>query len=65
MLAEGLFGPGPGERLLRRLGNLAILARPGQGVFWFEEGKFRMKHKGSHGGLSPEEMDTGVYLLPL
>jgi hypothetical protein len=65
MLEQGLFGPPPFDRLRSRLGDLAILPVPGQGVFWQEEGKFTLKHKGSHGGLSPGEMDTGVYMIPL
>jgi hypothetical protein len=65
MLAQGLFGPPPDGRLRERLGDLAVLPEPGRAVFWSEEGKFSMKHRASHGGLSPQEMDTGVYLLPL
>ncbi len=65
MLAEGLFGPPPYGRLRPRLGDLAILPVAGQGVFWHEEGKFTLKHKGSHGGLTPAEMDTGVYVIPM
>jgi hypothetical protein len=62
---EGFFGPPPHDRLVPRLGDLVVLPYPGQAVFWFEEGRFWVRHKGSHGGLTPEEMDTGVYLLPL
>src|SRR5262249_30612522 len=65
MVEQGFFGPGPYDRLWPRLGDLVILPHSGQSVFWFEEGKFSMRHKGSHGGLTPEEMDTGVYLLEL
>jgi hypothetical protein len=65
MLKGGLFGPSPSERLLARLGNLALLPYAGQSVYWFEEGKFWMKHIGSHGGLTPQEMDTGVYAVQL
>lgn len=65
LLAEGLFGPPPEDRLRERLGDLAVLPHAGQAVFWLEEGMFVMKHRGSHGGLTPLEMDTGVYLIPL
>jgi hypothetical protein len=65
LLAEGFFGPPPYDRLLPRVGNLVVLPYPGQAVFWFEEGRFWLRHKGSHGGLTPDEMSTGVYLLPL
>jgi hypothetical protein len=65
MLEEGFFGPPPHDRLLPRLGDLVVLPHPGLAVFWYEEGRFQVKHKSSHGGLAPKEMDTGVYLLPL
>jgi hypothetical protein len=65
LIAQGFFGPPPCDRLRERVGNLVVLPYAGQSAFWFEEGRFWMKHKGSHGGLTPQEMDTGVYLLPL
>jgi hypothetical protein len=65
MREEGYFGPPPHDRLLPRLGDLVILPQAGQGVFWFEEDRFWLRHKGSHDGLTPEEMDTGIYLLPM
>ncbi len=65
MLKEGFFGPPPHDRLLPRLGDLVVLPQPGLAVFWYEEGRFRVKHQSSHGGLTPQEMDTGVYLLPI
>jgi hypothetical protein len=65
MCAEGFFGPPPHDRLLPRLGDLVVLPKAGYSVFWFEEDRFRVKHKASHGGLTPQEMDTGVYLFGL
>jgi hypothetical protein len=65
LLEAGLFGPGPFDRLLPRLGDLVILSYPGQSAFWFEEGRFIMKHRGSHGGLTPEEMEIGLCVLGL
>jgi hypothetical protein len=65
LVEEGFFGPPPHDRLLPRLGDLVILPFAGRSVFWFEEDRFRMRHKASHGGLTPEEMDTGVYVLPM
>jgi hypothetical protein len=65
LMAQGFFGPPPLDRLRERVGNLVVLPDAGESVFWFEEGRFAMKHKGSHGGLTPAEMDTQVCLLPL
>src|SRR5262249_9059229 len=64
LVAAGLFGPPPYDRLLPRLGRLVVLPYARQSGFW-QEGRFTMKHRASHGGLTPEEMDTGLYLLPL
>jgi hypothetical protein len=65
LIAAGFFGAGPLEALRARLGNLVILPYAGQGVFWYEKGRFAMRHRGSHGGLTPDEMETGAYLLAL
>jgi hypothetical protein len=65
LLADGLFGPPPFDRLLPRLGNLVVLPYAGQTAYWFEEGRFWMKHRASHGGLTAEEMDVGLFALPL
>jgi hypothetical protein len=65
LLREGFFGPAPSERLRKRLGNLVVLPYDGESVYWYEEGRFDMHYLGHHGGLTPAEMDTGAYLLPL
>jgi hypothetical protein len=65
LIAAGFFGDGPLETLRARMGNLVILPYAGQGVFWYEKGRFAMRHRGSHGGLTPDEMETGAYLLAL
>jgi hypothetical protein len=64
LIEEGIFGT-VGERLRERVGNLVVLPYAGQTVYWREEGRFVMDKRGHHGGLTPREMDTGVYLLPL
>jgi hypothetical protein len=65
LLRQGFFGPAPSERLRKRLGNLVVLPYDGESVYWYEEGRFDMHYLGHHGGLTPAEMDTGAYLLPL
>jgi hypothetical protein len=65
LLREGFFGPAPSERLRKRLGNLVVLPYDGESAYWYEEGRFDMHYFGHHGGLTPAEMDTGAYLLPL
>ena len=42
-----------------------MLPYDGESAYWYEEGRFDMHYFGHHGGLTPPEMDTGEYLLPL
>jgi hypothetical protein len=53
----GFFGQ-VSSRFLERVGNLVILPYEGEGVWWFENHKFRQNFHGAHGGLTPNEMDT-------
>jgi predicted AlkP superfamily pyrophosphatase or phosphodiesterase len=66
LIDQGLFGPGPpSERFLARVGNLVILPRQGQCVWWHEKDRFEQKFYGHHGGLSAVEMEIPLLLLPL
>jgi hypothetical protein len=60
LLAEGLFGPAPGPRLLERVGDVCVLPRPGETVWWRERGRFGMRFRGHHGGLTAAEAETVV-----
>ena len=64
LLGEGLFGDA-GERLLARLGDVVVLPRPGETVWWYEQGRFDMHFRGHHGGLSHDEMEIPLLALPL
>ena len=58
LIAEGLFGPEPpSPTFLSRVGNLVILPRKHETVWWYEKDRFEQKFYGHHGGLSPEEME--------
>lgn len=66
MIAQGYFGPGPVSETFRaRVGNLVILAYPGESVYWWGDGRFKQKYYGHHGGLTPQEMEIPLLLLPL
>jgi predicted AlkP superfamily pyrophosphatase or phosphodiesterase len=64
LLADGVFGEA-GPRLRERIGDIVVLPRPGETVWWREAGRFDMQFRGHHGGLSPEEMLIPLAALPL
>lgn len=64
LLADGFFGDA-GPRLRERVGDVVVLPRPGETVWWREPGRFEMAFHGHHGGLSPEEMLIPLAALPL
>jgi Type I phosphodiesterase / nucleotide pyrophosphatase len=64
LLAEGVFGAA-GAQLRERIGDVVVLPRPGETVWWREPGRFDMAFHGHHGGLSPEEMLIPLAALPL
>ena len=66
LLAQNFFGRQPPSRLLLdRIGNVVILPYKHESVWWYEEGVFSMHFYGHHGGLTPEEMEIPLLLLPL
>lgn len=57
LIDQGLFGPPPvSQRLIDRIGNLAILPLANESVYWYEAGRFEQRFYGHHGGLAPDEM---------
>jgi hypothetical protein len=63
LVAEGLFATTPGPRLAERLGDVCVLPAPGETVWWRERGRFGMRFRGHHGGLTPAEAHTHVSSL--
>lgn len=65
LIEQGFFGPlPPSPAFLSRVGNLLILPYAGQTVWWYEKGKYVMKYRGMHGGLSPQEMEIPLCVYP-
>jgi len=58
LVEEGYFGQNPSTLLLNRLGNLVILPHCHETVWWYERDRFEQHHRGHHGGLSSDEMET-------
>ena len=66
LVAQHFFGSTqPSQDFMDRVGNVVILPYQHETVWWYEEGKFEMHFKGHHGGLTPEEMEIPLLLLPL
>ena len=52
----------PSETFLSRMGNIVIIPYDGYGVWWFEKGKYEISLKGSHGGLTKDEMEIPLLI---
>jgi hypothetical protein len=63
LVAERLFAAPLGPRLRDRLGDVCVLPTSGETVWWRERGRFGMRFRGHHGGLTPEEAHTHVSSL--
>ncbi|NOZ70993.1 MAG: alkaline phosphatase family protein [Chloroflexi bacterium] len=58
LIDAGFFGAEPpSQTFLDRVGNLLILPREHETVWWYEKGRFEQKYYGHHGGLSADEME--------
>ena len=44
------------------MGNIVIIPYDGYGVWWFEKGKYEISLKGSHGGLTKDEMEIPLLI---
>ena len=64
LVEEGVLGE-VGPRLRERVGEVVVLPAPGESVWWREPGRFDMRFRGHHGGLSREEMFIPLAALPL
>ena len=63
LIEAGLFGTKePSPDFMKRVGNLVILPRGDETVWWYEKGKLELKHNGLHGGLSRDEMEIPLIL---
>jgi len=64
LMDEGVFGAA-GPRLRERIGEVVVLPKAGESVWWREPGRFDMRFRGHHGGLSADEMLIPLAALPL
>jgi predicted AlkP superfamily pyrophosphatase or phosphodiesterase len=61
LMAEGYFGPTISREFRARVGNLVILPYRYESVWWYVKDKFEQNFYGHHGGLTPQEMETGLF----
>lgn len=61
LIDKGVF-INPSETFLSRMGNIVIIPYDGYGVWWFEKGKYEISLKGSHGGLTKDEMEIPLLI---
>ena len=65
LIKERLFSRHPvSQRFLDRVGNLVILPKEDQAVWWFEKNRFAQNFHAAHGGLTRKEMETIFLFLP-
>jgi predicted AlkP superfamily pyrophosphatase or phosphodiesterase len=65
LMAEGYFGATLSKTFRSRVGNLVLLAYPGESVWWYVKDKFEQRYYGHHGGLTPQEMEIPLFTCPI
>ncbi len=63
LAAEGWLGRGDTSRLHAALGDLVVVPRPGEAVWWSDGGRFALRLLGQHGGPWPCEMEIPLLAL--
>jgi predicted AlkP superfamily pyrophosphatase or phosphodiesterase len=64
LIDAGLFAGGASPELLRRVGNLVVLPYAGESAWWDVPGH-NLAFRGHHGGLTPDEIDIPLLVLPV
>ncbi|MBA3944076.1 MAG: alkaline phosphatase family protein [Herpetosiphonaceae bacterium] len=65
LIAGNFFGATPpSPTFLGRVGNLVILPYTHESVWWYQKDRFEQHHRGAHGGLTPDEMETLLLVQP-
>ena len=64
LMAQGYFGPTISPEFRARVGNLIILSHRYEATWWYVKDKFDQKYYGHHGGLTPQEMEIGLFTCP-
>jgi predicted AlkP superfamily pyrophosphatase or phosphodiesterase len=59
LIEQGFFGPkGVSDRCKERMGDIAMIAKGSNSIWWYEKDRFEQKLHAMHGGLTPDELET-------
>ena len=61
LMQAGYFGPTLSPAFRARVGNLVILSKRYESVWWYVKDKFDQNYYGHHGGLTPQEMEIPLF----
>ena len=61
LMQDGYFGAVISPEFRGRVGNLVILAKRYESVWWYVKDKFDQRYYGHHGGLTPQEMEIALF----
>ena len=61
LMKEGYFGPVLSPEFKSRVGNLVILSKRYEATWWYVRDRFDQRYYGHHGGLTPQEMEIGLF----
>ena len=64
LVNKQIFGPDISQTFLSRVGNVVILCRNNESVWWYEKDKFEITYHGHHGGMTNDEMEIPFACLP-
>ena len=63
-IESGFYGTSkPSQKFQEHIGDLIIITRPGITVFWDHPLLPQHKNKGTHGGMSPDEMEIPLLVI--
>ncbi len=65
LIRDSYFGPTISPSFRARVGNLVILSKRFESVWWYVKDKFEQRYYGHHGGLTPQEMEIPLFTCPI
>lgn len=65
LIRDGYFGPTISPSFRARVGNLVLLSKRYESVWWYVKDKFEQRYYGHHGGLTPQEMEIPLFTCPI